>query len=542
VPGLNILVIVPRYNTGSGYHYNPEESTPNFSYYLPAGLAYIVSSLKSAGFDVDVLNPNHSPATTRDAIRSAFFTKDYRLVFTGGVSLNFPVIRDIVKYVREMSACPVVVGGGIITAQPDTMFDLILPDVAVIGEGEQTCIEIAQAIENGTSMHGIRGIVFRNEDGLIEFNIPRDTITDLDTLPFPDYESMGFRVYLDNQKCSFLYDHFDYPRPYPILASRNCTHNCTFCFHTTGRKYRQRSLDNVMDEVRQAIAEYEINLFFFYDELFASSEQRVFEFCERFKELRDAAGYEITFTVELRVDSITGPMLDALKGAGCTEVCLGLESYSQPVLDSMRKHITPSQIKDALELITSKGLAPVGNFIFGDPAETLDTARETLDFFRTRQDILHGCRVTFIIPFQGSAIYKEMVRRGVIADETEFIEDRAERGYDFHHPFDMTSLSAPDFESLKDMVFTAHYTQGTYVVPDEIEDGYATIICPFCGKQSTYRNLPPIGHIGLTNVGCRHCNARFEMVRWYYLSIVKPVIKWFGLSMVLRFEKMLEAR
>jgi radical SAM superfamily enzyme YgiQ (UPF0313 family) len=527
--GLNILVIVPRYNTGSGYHYNPDLQTPNYSYYLPSGLAYIISSLKSSGYNVDVLNPNHSEKTTRDAVRDAFFAKDYDITFTGGVSLQFPVIRDIVIYIREMSVCPVVVGGGIITAQPDIMFDMLQPDIAVIGEGEQTCVEIAGAIANKTPMHEIKGIAFRNADGLLEFTMPRDPIQNLDILPFPDYESMGYHVYLDNQKCSFLYDRFDHPRPYPILASRSCPFECTFCFHTTGDKYRQRSIYNIMEEVRYAVGKYGINLFFFYDDLFAANESRVFEFCKRFKELRKQAGYEITFTVELRVDSITAGMLDALKGAGCTEICLGLESYSQDVLGSMRKHITPAQIKTALELITSAGLAPVGNFIFGDTEETLETAKETLDFFKTRQDILHGCRVAFIIPFQGSQIYKDYIESGC---DMQFIEDRAENGYDYHEPINMTGLSDSDFETLKDMVFTAHYTQGTYVVPDSAGKDSVVLTCPFCWKQNEYQNTYPPNLIGLTNIGCRYCNARFEMVSGVYMRFVKPLIAKFGFRMM----------
>jgi hypothetical protein len=96
MPGLTALVIVPRFNTGSTYHYDRNLSDTNYAYYLPSGLAYIIASLKAAGFGVDVLNPNHSDDTTRNAVREMFFERDYQVVFTGGVSLNYPVIKDIV--------------------------------------------------------------------------------------------------------------------------------------------------------------------------------------------------------------------------------------------------------------------------------------------------------------------------------------------------------------------------------------------------------------------------------------------------------------
>jgi radical SAM superfamily enzyme YgiQ (UPF0313 family) len=537
MPGLTALVIVPRFNTGSTYHYDRNLSDTNYAYYLPSGLAYIIASLKAAGFAVDVLNPNHSDDTTRNAVREMFFERDYRVVFTGGVSLNYPVIKDIVTYVREISSAKVVVGGGIITAQPDVVFDLIRPDIAVIGEGEQTCVEICEAIRDGTPIRNVKGILFRNVHGLGEYTATRDTYVDIDTLPFPDYDSMGFARYLDNQSCSFVYDHFDHPRPYPILASRSCPFNCTFCFHTTGKKYRQRSIDNVMSEVRHAIEKYHVNMFFFYDELFTHSEARAIEFCQRFKEVRENAGYEITFTVELRVDGITESLLDALKGAGCTEICLGLESYNQSVLDSMKKRISPEQIKTALEMITRTGIAPVGNFIFGDPEQTLDTAKDTIDFFRNRQDILHGVRVAFIIPFQGSEIYRRMRDDGRIPSDETFISDRAVSGYDFHEPVNMTRLSDDDFNNLKDTVFTAHYTSGTYAVPDSVAGRTVVLTCPVCGRQNTYSNIDPPSYISLTNIGCRHCNARFEMVSATYLYLIKPLIERFGFMRLYNLRK-----
>lgn len=385
------------------------------------------------------------------------------------------------------------------------------------------------------TLQNIPGIMFKNEDGLIEYTVPREPIADLDTLPFPDYEAMGLPELLEHTPCSYIYDHFDYPRPYPILASRSCPFTCTFCFHTLGGKYRQRSIDNIMQEVRFAVEKYRINLFFFYDDLFSSNECRAIQFCKRFRDYVATVPYEIKFIVELRVDVITPSLLSALKLAGCDTVCLGLESFSQPVLDSMRKHITPQQIQDALELITAAGMTPVGNFIFGDTAETLETAEETLEFFRNRQDILHGVRVAFIIPFQGSKIYKDRCTRNV--DEEMFAEYRARYGYDYHEPTNMTKLSDEDFDILKDRVFTAHYTQGTYATMF-MQDEQLYCRCPVCGKINHYHTMTPPGRFGMANVGCRHCNARFEMIgEWF--PLVQWAIRIFGFTGLYRAKKML---
>lgn len=146
---MKILVIIHRFNAGDGYHYDEASVKKNYNYYLPSGLGYIISSLKAAGFDVDTLNLNHIQGTVQGIIQNAMTVTHYDLVFVGGVSLYYPNIRDIIKYIRKASPdTKLVCGGGIITAQPDVMFNLLKPDIAVIGEGERTCVEIAEAMES----------------------------------------------------------------------------------------------------------------------------------------------------------------------------------------------------------------------------------------------------------------------------------------------------------------------------------------------------------------------------------------------------------
>jgi radical SAM superfamily enzyme YgiQ (UPF0313 family) len=151
----------------------------------------------------------------------------------------------------------IIVGGGIITAQPEIMFDLLKPDYGIIGEGEQTVLELVNYFKNGGNINSVNGLIFKDfglSDNKIKTIItdPRDPIMNLDELPFPDYESFGYSEYLDAIKPTdyIAYDIVDKPRFYPVLASRSCPFNCTFCFHPLGKKYRQRSVDNIMAEIK----------------------------------------------------------------------------------------------------------------------------------------------------------------------------------------------------------------------------------------------------------------------------------------------------
>jgi radical SAM superfamily enzyme YgiQ (UPF0313 family) len=318
-----------------------------------------------------------------------------------------------------------------------------------------------------------------------------------------------------------------------FYANDVLVHNCTFCYHTIGNKYRHRTIDNIISEMKYAIDHYQVNIFFFYDELFAYDKERALDFCTKLRALMDTVPYKIWVNLNLRVDCAEEEVIDALKTINCNPIGLGLESYSQTILDSMKKHTTPEQIKKTLTLISSKDIATQGAFIFGDPAETLETAQETLDFFIDHQDLIgSGVSIGFVIPFQGSPLYKHCVKSGIIKDEIAFIEDRAKNGYNFSHPINMTKLSDADFEILKDRVFTAFYTAGYYSIPKiKVVDGKDEfhIKCPYCKKESVVKNINRPKMLELPTIGCRHCLRRFMLVTPFY-PFLRAALKMFGFN------------
>ena len=157
----------------------------------------------------------------------------YDVVFLGGLSLYYPHIRDTISYIREASPeTKIVVGGGLITSQPELMYNLLGADYGIIGEGENTAVELLECIEKDGYLSEVNGIIYRNKNGDLITTPPRDPIMDLDSLPFPDYDGFGYAEYLDRVKPGdyIAYDIVDEPRFYPLLASRSCPFRCTFCF------------------------------------------------------------------------------------------------------------------------------------------------------------------------------------------------------------------------------------------------------------------------------------------------------------------------
>ena len=544
---MKILMVLIRFNV-FGYVYDKDSTKRLCNYLLPLGLSYISAVLKRAGFDVTCLNLNHHDGHVRDVIRKEMSKQEYDVAFLGGLSLYYPHIKDTIQYIRDASPkTKIVVGGGIITSQPEIMFNLLKPNYGIIGEGEITAVELAKCIEEKGDPANIRGLIFKRvrdqEATVLVKTRAREQIMDLDSLPFPDYDGFGYAEYLDWVKPGdyIAYDIVDEPRFYPLLSSRSCIFRCSFCFHPLGNKYRQRSIDNIMEEIKYATLKYRINIVFMYDELFSHDKERVFEFCDKFKAFSDTLPYKLWFYTSMRVDSTDNDMLAKMKASGAYLLSFGLESYSQTVLDSMKKHTTPEQINRIFHQIRDNKLGIQGSFIFGDVAETCETAKETLDFFTHDPTLIRGgVQVGFIVPFQGSPIYQQCVENGKIKDELDFVQNRMIEGYNYNEPMNLTnSLNEEQFEELKEKVLSAHMTAWKSVVPMDDGEGGVIVKCPFCKEISHIKHLPKPKGRRLQNVGCRHCYARFIMTSGWY-PVERLLIKTVGFNRIYRLKKMVE--
>jgi len=220
---------------------------------FPVGIASVVSSWKKAGHCVDAVNLS----LVRDwEVRKG----EYDLVATGGLACHLKSLRHIIDKARR-AGVPTVLGGGIVTSEPQLIAASLRPDYCVLGEGEEVAVALLETLEAGRDPEQVPGVAFFRDDNLVLTQVP-DPIANLDRLPTPDFDALGFRQWLDQSRPSDSYnlDLFDQPRSYPLLGSRSCPYRCTFCYHPLGQKYRQRSLDSIMAELASAIPKYRINV------------------------------------------------------------------------------------------------------------------------------------------------------------------------------------------------------------------------------------------------------------------------------------------
>jgi len=397
---LNFGIVIPRFvkKVGDGYIF-------------PLGIAYVSASLKTSGFNVFTLNLNHNYGDVSDLTKKFVIANHIDVLCTGGMSMHYNNIFKIIKAAKDANhKIKIIVGGGIITAEPDiAMTALEYVDFGTIGESEITISELAECIEKNGNLSQINGIIYKKDNNFITTH-PRQEIMDLDSLPLPDYEAIELDNYL-KLPSNFTQDNF-----FTIIGSRSCPYNCTFCFHTVGRKYRQRPISSIVAEISYLVEKYNIRFFYIADELFGQNKDRVREFCE-FTQNIDNFHWRTNF----RVPDVDEEMVELLKKGNCSVVSLGLESADNSILKSMRKFITIEQIEKALRLLYDAKIIIEGNFIFGDKEETYDTAMRTLDWWEAHKK--YNLNLLWIQTYPGTYLYKYACEKGIIADCVQYLKN-----------------------------------------------------------------------------------------------------------------------
>lgn len=472
---------------------------PRFSVF-PVGLSQVSACLQQAGHDV-VCRVFDTPQRLTKELEHG-----YDIVATGGMSMQLDQIETMTATARD-AGVRTVVGGNIITSEPELMARELKADYVVIGEGDETAPELLAYLENGGDVSCVAGIGYFVGNQFVQ-TPKRGQVADLDALPLPDYDGFGLDSFLDGvQPSESPYELYDDPRPYPMVSSRFCPFKCTFCYQSLGRTYRHRSVESMMAELENAVPKYRVNIVTIYDDLFSYNETRLLEFAAQFKRFAAGLSWPLKWSCQLRVDGLDPNVLGVMADSGCMFVSFGFESYSKTVLKSMKKRITPEQIHAALHAVVDHNISLQANFIFGDKAETMETAQETLDFWKEHRECFMN--LDFITTLPGSELYQYCVAGGIIPNKLDHIR---------HHlcePINMTAMSDRDFWKLRGKVFrySILYASLAKVDGKMIADGLR-LRCPHCQEVTEYRNYTPKSLFYRPALYCRRCRRRFMYVNY----------------------------
>lgn len=476
------------------------------SYHLPVGIGYVSASLKRAGHEVRILNPNHSFAESTDLLEAEIGMYQPNVIATGGMAFHLKEVALTASTARrKLPAATIVIGGPLVSNQPELVMNAVPEaDFGVIGEGEQTMPELMAALEQGSDVASVRGLIYRAS---LAGNHPRRTAPrpiedNLDTLPWVDYEGLGLDIYAGLHhpgECAPALIVDSSTRVMPLLTSRGCPYPCTFCCHeAAGRRYRTRALDDVFAEIRDAIERFRINALLIYDDLFCLKRSRLVEFCERVKPLG------LRWECSLSAGQIDEEILSLMKDSGCCCISVGVESMSPRVLDSMRKKATKKELEHVLDLIYAAGIGLWSNLIFGDPMETRETAMESIYWWvdNNRYELRFAC----IGYHPGSRIYEDAVSRGLITNPlVHLLSDAAE--------INATRMTDQEYENLKLKIWELFLTfgyPGKILAIDSVDDGLFRVeaSCPHCGERNLYDGLPL--HQS-SRIACKRCNQLYRL-------------------------------
>ena len=362
----------------------------------PFGLCHLAAVTREQGYETRIIDAEALGLSVDETAREALSHKPDYIGLTATTPAIVSAARVAEKIKLAAPEIPVIVGGCHVTAIPEaTLAEFSSFDIAAVGEGEVTILELLHCLGMGMSLERVLGLAFRRE-GTIILTPPRPLIKDLDTLPIPAFALLPR---LDRHYGVTVQSADRFPAV-SLITSRGCYAKCTFCdTSVTGSTMRGHGAAYVARLMKLVQQRYGIRCVMFEDDNFLAFRKRLKELEAHIK--RDHV--DMTWSCTSRVDIAHRETLERAKRLGCWQVSYGVESGSQKILDFYNKRITVAQSERALEMSRDAGLLTKGFVILGGPLETMETLEETRSF--VMRAALDDISITYFVPYPGAAVW-----------------------------------------------------------------------------------------------------------------------------------------
>jgi anaerobic magnesium-protoporphyrin IX monomethyl ester cyclase len=412
---------------------------------FPVGLGYVVTAIRKAGIDFDLLDIDAHRYTDNEVLRLAG-RKRYDVICLGCLVTGYKIVKGLTSALRGVQpSATIIAGNSVATSIPDTLLYNTEVDIAVMLEGEITIVELLNCLSRGESLEKVKGIAYKSGDGIVHTQ-KQPLVKDISSLPFIDYSIFEPEIYIASSRQA-VGDPVPLPREeiraLPINTARGCIANCSFCYHVFKHQpYRYRRPESVVKEVESLAERYDLNYILLWDELTLFSRKQTIAFVEAMAASRYPVYWNALCRANLfdRDDDVE--IMRRMKAAGCVRVGYSLESADASILKSMNKNITVEQFSRQTELLRRAGI-PVGtSLVLGYPQETPETIRKT--FACCRENRIYPSS-GYLLPQPGSEIYDWARDNGYIDDEEAFLLSIGDR-QDLH--LNLTGMSDKEFQQV----------------------------------------------------------------------------------------------
>lgn len=419
----------------------------------PLGIAYMAGVLQENNIDVEILDASAEDMDFKD-VEKELLKRKPDLVALTALTPTIGRALETAQVVKETLPDSIVVMGGY---HPTFNFIETLEDenvdIVIRGEGEYIMLNLVQALENQSSLHDVKGIVFEDKNSKeIVVNPETPLIQDLDELPFPALNLLPMKKYrlldMDTHMTT-------------MITTRGCPMQCSFCSSAAmhGKKIRERSVENIVDEIEYLKTNYDIDTIAFMDDTFTLKKRKVMAICDEILK----RNIEIMWGCTSRVDTLDEKLLKKMKEAGCITIFIGVESADQQQLDNMCKNTTIAKIENAFKIAHKLKIRTIASVALGMPGDTKEIMNKTVKF-------VHKLKPNYAIyslatPYPGTRFYKEAFEKNLIK-----IKDWSK--YTLITPIlETIDCSLNDMRKIQAKAFMKFYLRPHYIIRQFLQDG-----------------------------------------------------------------------
>lgn len=409
---IDILLILPPNNfTDMVREQKNKRGRGYYVYYPHLGLSYIASVLLKKNFKVKILDSvvNH---LTEEEILKILIREKPKITGITVTTPTLPVVYSLLKKIKENSSSTVVLGGPHISFYPESTF-FLGADFAIAGEADYSFSLLAEfLLRDRGKKENIKGLVWKEDEKI--FLNQKEIIENLDELPFPARELLENNKYA-NPVCS--------KKTTSIITTRGCPFSCIFCSRAVrGKIYNERSIENVIEEIKEVIEKFRIEYITFMDETFTYNQKRAEEIAREIIKNK----LRFNWAAQTRVNLVSFELLKIFKEAGCVNLSFGVESGKEEVRKILNKPVSFNEYKKFVEDCRKLGIETNAYYMLGHPTEKLEDIKETINFAKKLDTDYASFNITNIFP--GSPLYQEMLEKKLISKNIweEFTLNKAE--------------------------------------------------------------------------------------------------------------------